>query len=400
MAVINEYLSRRWGLSELLEELLRLTKEYNKITHRYLLIYSSDFSKIRRGIDDVALQQDDFYIIQDMLRESPERDIDVYLETPGGSGEAAEEIARFLHRKFSSVRFIIAGEAKSAGTILAMSGDDIMMTDTGSLGPIDAQVRIGRQMVSAYDYKAWVEDKRIEAEKTGKLNPFDAVMVAQISPGEIYGVYNSLDYAIDLVKEWLFEYKYKNWEKTDSGKTVTEEYKRARAKEAAEFLCDHITWRSHGRSLKIDDLKEYIKIDRIDDNPALSNVVYRINTILRLIFGESNIYKLFRTEDTYLAKNALAGATPVHLPAPGAPSESKKIGTVDVNITCPKCGKHHKIQGYVNASSADIARQKLKVCPNIKDGDIFVCDNCGFSLDLKTIKNQYELRNRRKLIFK
>lgn len=60
---------------------------------------------------------------------------------------------------------MIAGEAKSAGTILVLSGDNIFMTDTGSLGPIDAQVRIGRSVVSAHDYKEWIDLKREEALK-------------------------------------------------------------------------------------------------------------------------------------------------------------------------------------------------------------------------------------------
>lgn len=67
---------------------------------------------------------------------------------------------------------MIAGEAKSAGTILVLSGDNIFMTDTGSLGPIDAQVRIGRSVVSAHDYKEWIDLKREEALKNGSLNPF------------------------------------------------------------------------------------------------------------------------------------------------------------------------------------------------------------------------------------
>ena len=34
------------------------------------------------------------------------------------------------------------------------------MTETGSLGPIDAQMRIGRSVISAYDYMEWVEEKK------------------------------------------------------------------------------------------------------------------------------------------------------------------------------------------------------------------------------------------------
>lgn len=176
-SILEDYINKGLGSIDLKNELKRLVKVYNQRTGRNLFVYAADFNKQRHGID-VALMQDDFYTIQDMLRESDKQTIDVYLETPGGSGETAEEIARFLHKKFQEVNFVIVGEAKSAGTILALSGDNLFMSDTGSLGPIDAQVKIGRSMVSAYDYKAWVDEKKEEAKKNGRLNAFDAIMVA------------------------------------------------------------------------------------------------------------------------------------------------------------------------------------------------------------------------------
>lgn len=151
-SIISEYIAKRMSVLDLKKELSRLRSEYNKLTERNLFIYAADFNKSKQGID-VSLMQDDFYMIQDILRESDKKQIDIYLETPGGSGEAAEEIARFLHSKFEEVNFVIAGEAKSAGTILAMCANKIYMCSTGSLGPIDAQVRIGRSVIPAYDYK-------------------------------------------------------------------------------------------------------------------------------------------------------------------------------------------------------------------------------------------------------
>lgn len=94
-----------------------------------------------------------YEIIHNMLNHKTGKKLVFFLETPGGSGEAAEEIAKFLHSKFDEVEFLIAGQAKSAGTILALSGDEILMTDTGCLGPIDAQQRVGRSFVSAHNYK-------------------------------------------------------------------------------------------------------------------------------------------------------------------------------------------------------------------------------------------------------
>jgi hypothetical protein len=403
-SILNEYISKRLGLLDLQNELQRLIKLYNKHTGRYMFIYAADINKARnRGID-VSMVQDDFYNIQDMLRESTEKKIDFYIETPGGSGEAAEEIAKFLRKKFKEVNFVIAGEAKSAGTILVLSGDNIYMTDTGSLGPIDAQVRIGRSVVSAHDYKEWVDLKREEAFKNGSLNPFDAVMVAQISPGELYGVINSLEFAKDLVKCWLEEHKFKNWTVTRNNQTpVTPKMRKQRAHKVAEMFCDHTTWRTHGRSLKIEDLQEDLIIERIDDDAKLADIVYRIKTVIRLILDGSTVYKLFFVDDLKISKTFTinpGGNLPITNPLSQEKGQLKAVDAVELDIQCPKCNKRHKVNGYMDIESQQIKAQKLPTNPNVKDNDILVCDNCNFSLDLKPIKNQVESQTRRKITFK
>lgn len=404
--ILNEYVSKRLGILELQTELQKLIADYNKHTGRYMFIYAADINKSRtRGID-VSLIQEDFYNIQDILRESDKKKIDFYIETPGGSGEAAEEIAKFLRKKFTEVNFVIAGEAKSAGTILVLSGDNIYMTETGSLGPIDAQVKIGRSVVSAHDYKAWVDEKKSEAAANGNLNPFDAIMVAQISPGELYGVINSLEFAKDLVKEWLEKYKFKNWTITRNSKTtVTSEMRKKRANEVADMFCDHTTWRTHGRSLKIEDLADVLVIENIDADSKLADIVYRIKTVLRMIFDGSTIYKLYYLEDFKLAKTFTVSPTgnlpiPVPFGQPQRQGQQKTVDAVELDIQCPKCAKRHQVVGYMDINSQEIQKQKLKINTNIKDNDILVCDNCNFALDLKPIKNQVETQTKRKVTFK
>lgn len=183
MSLMSEYISKRMSAKDLEDELLSLIKKYNDYRKTFLLVMASALGK---QIPDIALTQEDYYIVADMLSDLKDiSKVDIYLETPGGSGEAAEEIVEFTRGKFEYVSFVVSGEAKSAGTIMVLSGDDILMTKTGSLGPIDAQVKIGRSTSSAYDYMEWVNEKHSEAHKEGRLNPFDATMVAQISPGEL-----------------------------------------------------------------------------------------------------------------------------------------------------------------------------------------------------------------------
>jgi len=66
--------------------------------------------------------------------------LDVLLDSYGGDMNIAYNLA-FLFRKYGhkELSFIIPRQAKSAATILACAGDNILMTDIAELGPIDSQ---------------------------------------------------------------------------------------------------------------------------------------------------------------------------------------------------------------------------------------------------------------------
>ena len=394
-STLNKYISKHHSVTDLHNELIRLMKDYKHITNRDLFIYASDFVKGNNPNINISLCQDDFYIFQDMLREEKFLKIDIYLETPGGSGESAEEIARFLHNKFEEVNFVIAGEAKSAGTILSLSGDNIFMTDTGSLGPIDAQIKIGRSVVSAYDYKVWIDEKREEAQKYNRLNPLDAIIVSQISPGEIKKVINALEFAKDLVTDWLTTYKFKNWNITETRKIkVTEDIKRERASEIATELTNQTKLRSHGRSLKIEDLKKWLKIERIDENEKLSDIVYSIKTVIRLIFDQSSTFKLFFYGENKIMRTFAASNQQIVPPM----SIGQKVSmpkNIEIGINCPKCGQAHKILAFPSNNGKPLLASKSKVT----NKDTFICNSCGFELDLKPIKNDLELKLKTKIYF-
>ena len=68
-------------------------------------------------------------------REERRPSLVVILDTPGGIVEVVERIVRVLRYHYEEVRFIIPDRAMSAGTVLAMSGDDILMDYHSCLGP-------------------------------------------------------------------------------------------------------------------------------------------------------------------------------------------------------------------------------------------------------------------------
>lgn len=303
MGAINDYINRGLQPNELELELKSLIKQYSNLTGNYLFIYCAAISKEQ---NDISLQQEDYFIVHDLLHDvQGVTNLDFYIETPGGSGETAEEIVRFLHKKFTGqVNFVIAGEAKSAGTLMALGGNNISMTETGSLGPIDAQVFIGRTVVSAHDYMEWVDNKQKEAAKNNSINPFDATIVAQINPGEIGGVFNALKFAIDLVEKWLCEYKFADWTITEeTKKLVSPKMKKEMANSIGTKLTDHTKWRSHGRSLKIEDLESLgLKIDNIENKPDVAKIVYSIKAVLMLLFLNTSVFKIFANDTNVIKK--------------------------------------------------------------------------------------------------
>lgn len=389
MGLISEYINKKLSGLDLEQELLRLIKEYNKLRNTYLLVYAGAISK---QVPAVSLNMDDYYTIFDLLKNSTSDNLDVYIETPGGSGEAAEEVVRFLRSKFKNVSFVISGEAKSAGTIMALSANDILMTSSGSLGPIDAQVKIGRSGQSGYDYMDWVKEKRKEAVKNGKLNPFDATMVAQISPGELNGVNNSINFAKDLVIEWLPKYKFKDWKVTETKKRkVTDLMKKRRARTIVNQLINHNKWRSHGRSIKIDDLENIgLKITKVDNDPKLCDLVYRIQTVIKLLFGTTNTFKVVATEN----EKIFASATPLNAPPQIGPQQAE-VARLDIN--CPKCGKKHQIYAkLVNNPKIDQDMKKEGFLPFPNDNKI-KCD-CGFEIDITGLRNDLEAQTGKKVL--
>jgi len=391
MNLMNEYINRKLSGPQLEEELLKLIDSYNKLRGVYLFVYSAAISK---QLPQLALDQGDFYLIHDLLKSrTSNKKLDFYIETPGGSGEAAEEIGNFLHNNFETVSFVVSGEAKSAGTILALSGDDILMTETGSLGPIDAQMKIGRSLISAYDYVEWVEEKRTEAQKEGRLNPVDATMVAQISPGELLSVFHALKFAEDLVKKWLPKYKFKNWTVTETNKKpVTADMKQKRAEEIARDLTNHSKWRSHGRSIKIEDLRDIgLKVIDVDQDKELAGIVYRIQAVCRMLFETTAAFKIFATKDNKIFRHVVPSGIPMPVPQAQMPA------VVQIDQKCPKCGEVHRF--YVKLIDnpqidADMKQQGIKQFP--KDG-VLKC-NCGQQLDLNGIKAQIEGQAGRKII--
>ncbi|MGG3893597.1 SDH family Clp fold serine proteinase [Geobacillus stearothermophilus] len=369
MGIFTEYLEKNLTFEELNKERKRQLKRISELRGgRDILVYAADLNKNNAPI---SIVYDDLLAINDQLSNLSGDALDLILETPGGSGEVAEDIVKLIREKYNDVAVIVPGWAKSAGTIIAMSCDAILMEPASALGPIDAQITRGGKTFSADALIKGMEEIKDEVTRTGILNKAYIPILQGISPGELQGAQNALNFAKELVREWLVKYKFKDWNfHSLDGSPVTYEEKLQRAEEIASELADHSKWLTHGRSIKIDDLERMkLKIDDYSQNLELADAIRRYYTLLKMTL-DTNIYKVFETIDSQIFKA-------IHPPSqpPGQPNGRGTKAVFD--LQCRRCNKIMKIQANLGQVQP-LESGHIPFPPN----NILECPGCGEKMDL------------------
>ena len=199
MGIYAEYLDKKFNFADLVKERKKQLARIESLRQRRVLVIAADVHNRLAN-----LSHDDLLAIGDQLSNfGSDNAIDLILETPGGSGEAAEDIVRLIRERFASMGAIVPGTAKSAGTLLAMAGDEILMSDESALGPIDAQITQNGKVFSAHALLQGMDQIKEEIEKTGQLNRIYIPMLQNLSPGELQHARNAQDFAVELVRNWL-----------------------------------------------------------------------------------------------------------------------------------------------------------------------------------------------------
>ena len=239
------------------------------------------------------------------------REIDVLLVTPGGSGAQAANFVSTLRKRFDTVNFIVIDKAMSAGSILIMSGDEIVMSKESKFGPIDPQIpsKDGRY-VPAQSILRTIGD--IQSRGAVKLangeqpNWTDIQILRNISATEIGNALTSSQYSIDLVKRYLHDFKFRNWAThSTSGLPVTPDERQQRAQEIATALCDHQRWNSHSYAISRDEAKDVcrLKICNAEDIEGLERAMRRLRALLSWMGHKKAYVKIFASREYFIIHN-------------------------------------------------------------------------------------------------
>lgn len=150
--VLNEMQQAQQGRQNR-QSLIRKIEKFDRTNPRRLLIYVANTDH-----QGSALTPADIVPLGDALAQIGRvENLDLMIHTFGGSGETAEKIVEMCRCHCESeFRVIVPNMAKSAGTLIALGADKIVLGYCSELGPIDPQIRIvvgnSPQLVSAWTF--------------------------------------------------------------------------------------------------------------------------------------------------------------------------------------------------------------------------------------------------------
>lgn len=390
MGIYTEYLEKfsSGNFEELSAERKTQLKKISALRGRDALVFAADINK---NIQQASIDYSDLLPFTDQLSNLKGKQLDLILETPGGSGEVAEDLVKAMRGQYEDVAVIVPGYAKSAGTIMAMAGDEILMGPHSGLGPIDAQILYQGKRFSADALLEGMEKIKKEVTDTGNLNRAYIPILQGISPGELQNAENALSFAKILVTQWLAQYKFRTWATHSSnGQPVTQTDKEQRAKEIADHLCDHRFWKTHSRSIKIEDFEGMrLKITDYSKMPDLNDAIVRYHTLLQMTFA-TNLYKIFETADSQVMRFlAPQLPTPQQLGA-GLPTAGN---AVVFDFQCNKCNSPTRMQANL-VKGAPLQPG----CVAFPEDNKFRCPRCGTEHNLVDARRQIEAQFKKPIV--
>jgi len=134
-----------------------------------------------------------------------------------------------------------------------------------------------------------------------------------------------------------------------------------------------------------------LRIKRVDDIDSICEIVYRMKTVIKLLFGSSTFYKIFFTADEHIAQSAIAQN-------PMASNRANiQTPVVELKINCPKCGRQHPLYAKFGAIPQQLEQQMRQRGKKFPADNKLQCE-CGFTIDLSAIRNQIESQLGRKIV--
>ena len=236
-----------------------------------------------------SIDRDDTVPFVDLLHNVPPgQNLDLLLHTGGGDIDAAEKLISMLRNKVGTakLRVIVPDYAKSAGTLIALGADAVVMSDTSELGPIDPQIVLGDGNGNriAHSVQSYLDayDEHTATLKTEPNNTAAQIMLGKLDPAtvKLFRAVQSRarQFAEDQLKRGMFR-NGGNWS------------------QAAAELIDTKRWQSHGQMISWADAQDPrigLNVEYLDPQSEEWQEYWQLYCLQRLTVGDRQ--KLYESD--------------------------------------------------------------------------------------------------------
>ncbi len=252
---------------------LETTKEIAELSNRNVLYYASSFLQKPHipGLYTSINMEDLNGFMAGVHGQNFDKDLLLILHTPGGLAEAAQTVVDYLRSKFKSIDVLVPTYAMSAGTMIALGCDRIIMGRQSQLGPTDPQLIMGNGSFSAHSIVEQFEEAKQNIAGNPALAHAWAPVLRSFGPALLQEARKSIAYGQSLVEEWLQKYMFS--ERNDPIEL---------SKDVAEYFSGN-EHGSHGRRINRETARAHdLEVIDLEKNQALQEAaltLYHLSTI-------------------------------------------------------------------------------------------------------------------------
>ena len=278
-------------------------RKVEEITERRLIVYAVDITNLSKSpnpVDGMINPQDRDALIEVTRNiEVPGGPVDIFLQSNGGLAEAAETLVEMLRRRFTSVRFIVVGSAKSAATMRRRARIAIHNTTSSA----------AQAVLDLFDRA------RRELMENPQAMPAWLPILQQFGPALLQECQNQLDLGRALVTSWLTRFMFAD-DPTDGPR---------RAAALAESFSQHNKWGSHSRRIGLEFLTspdgEGLKVTNVEENQALHEALWALHHAINVTFSRTPTLKIIERSsgEAYIRGVAQVSLMPQGFPFPAQP---------------------------------------------------------------------------------
>lgn len=225
---------------------LRHMRRAAKITGNTVAVYATCFVQKAAPGPMTSIVSEDVQGFMNILSGADKgKGLDLILHSPGGTAEAAESIADYLHQHFAGrkIRVIVPHLAMSAATMLACAADEVVMGSHSSLGPVDPQLALARGDArrSVAVYSVISEFEYLMSGKFGRDEEWTKAVLGRYGVGLLDECKRRMELAEALTGAWLQRRMF-----------ADDPDREGKAARLAGYLANHEHFKSHGRRVSFD----------------------------------------------------------------------------------------------------------------------------------------------------